>query len=93
VRPEEYVAKLVQCARKNGFKVQNKSDWSIDVYVKKKPTKVSGSVFDCIAEEFKAVNMEMLAFLVQKTTLQDLATGKKIEFVRETGESGEKIHI
>ena len=61
--------------------------------MEKKPTSLNGSVFDCIVGEFKAVNAEMLAFLAQKMILQDLATGKRIESARETGESGEEAHI
>jgi len=90
--PEEYIAKLTKCARSHGFKVKDKSDWSIDLYMEKKPTSVNDSVFDCIVGEFKDVNKEMLAFLAQKTTLQDLVTGSRIEFTTQTAgdrENGE----
>ena len=90
--PEGYVAKLTSCARNHGFKVRDKSDCSIDLYMERMPTCVNGSVFDCIIGELKAVNAEMLTFLAQKTVLQDLAVGKKLGFVRETGENDEEIH-
>jgi hypothetical protein len=89
---EEYAWRLVQCARKFGFTVTNKSDVGADVVMEKKLTAKDGSLFDCVVNEFKPVNREMMAFLAEKTVLRDYATEERVTFVRElsSGSTGKE---
>jgi hypothetical protein len=85
---EEYAGRLVQCARKFGFTVTNRSDTGVDVFMEKELTAKDGSLFDCVVDEFKPVNREMIAFLAERTVLRDYATEERVRFVRELGLGG-----
>jgi len=85
---EEYAGRLVQRAREFDFTATNISDTGADVFMEKKLTAKDGSLFDCVVNEFKPVNREMMVFLAENTVLRDYATEERVTFVRELGLGG-----
>ena len=82
---EEYAGRLVQSARRFGFAVTNRSEIGIDVIMERDLTAKGGSLFECIVNEFRQVDDEMIAFLAEKTVLRDYATEERVSFIRRSG--------
>jgi len=79
--PQDYVRHLGEIATRHGFKVEDgSSDVEVCVTLRKRPTRLDGSVFDCVASEFREVNKEMMRYLAQNIVLIDYDTEEEVRF-------------